>query len=93
MRPDEADQNRQVHEHVTPLAAEVGPEFEQAQARKARKDKAPAPDAGTSEAPRVRKAPASDAGASEAPPAKRYKRCSTGPTGGKRKPKIPVSSG
>ncbi|KAK1625911.1 hypothetical protein QYE76_000226 [Lolium multiflorum] len=92
-RPDEADQNRQVHEHVTPLAAEVGPEFEQAQARKARKDKAPAPDAGTSEAPRVRKAPASDAGASEAPPAKRYKRCSTGPTGGKRKPKIPVSSG
>ncbi|KAK1625832.1 hypothetical protein QYE76_000147 [Lolium multiflorum] len=90
---DEADQNRQVHEHETPLAAEVGPEFEQAQARKARKDKAPAPDAGTSEAPRVRKAPASDAGASEAPPAKRYKRCSTGPTGGKSKPKIPVSSG
>ena len=69
-------------EHVVPLAAEVGPEFEQTlaqgQAPRARKNKAPAPDAGTS----------------EAPPAKRQKKKgSTGPHGRKRSHEMPVSTG
>jgi hypothetical protein len=57
-----ASPNPQVHEHVAPLAAQVGPEFEQALAQ--------------SQAPKRRKnkAPAEDAGPSEAPPAKRQKK-------------------
>jgi hypothetical protein len=78
---------------VTPLAAEASPEFLNALGPKARKDKAPTEGAGTSEAPRVRKTPASDAGSSEAPPAKRHKKSSSGPTGRKRRRKIPVASG
>ncbi|KAM0890762.1 hypothetical protein ACQ4PT_026848 [Festuca glaucescens] len=77
-----AAENPQVLEHVVPLAAEVGPEFEQTlaqgQAPRARKNKAPAPDAGTS----------------EAPPAKRQKKKgSTGPHGRKRRHEMPVSTG
>lgn len=87
------DENPQVLEHVTPLAAEVGPEFERAQASGAQKDKAPATDAGTSEAPRVRKTPASDAGSGEARPSKRQKKGSSGPLGRKRKHDMPVATG
>jgi hypothetical protein len=74
-----ANENPQVLEHVTPLAAEVGPEFgrAQAQAPRARKNKAPAPDAGPS----------------DDPPAKRQKKGSSGPHGGKRKRGMPVATG
>jgi hypothetical protein len=89
--PVSADQNPQVHEHVTSLVAEVGPEFGRPQAPGVRK--APTSDAGPSEAPRVRKTPASDAGSREAPASKRHKKGSAGPPGRKRKHDIPVSSG
>jgi hypothetical protein len=69
--PVSADREPQVLEHVTPIDAEVG----------------------DPPAPRVRKAPASDAGSSEAPVAKRRKVSGSGPSGRKRKNAIPTSSG
>ncbi|KAK1686025.1 hypothetical protein QYE76_046873 [Lolium multiflorum] len=73
----------EVLEHVAPLAAEVGQEFldtlaQGGQATRARKNKAPASDAGTS----------------EAPPAKRHKKKgSTGPPGRKRRHEMQVATG
>ncbi|KAK1649224.1 hypothetical protein QYE76_067029 [Lolium multiflorum] len=74
--------NPQVLEHVAPLAAQVGPEFEQALAQ----DQVPRS--------RKNKAPAEDVGTSEAPPAKRHKKKgSTGPSGRKRRHEMPVATG
>ncbi|KAK1613919.1 hypothetical protein QYE76_019439 [Lolium multiflorum] len=73
----------EVLEHVAPLAAEVGQEFldtlaQGGQATKAWKNKAPASDAGTS----------------EAPPAKRHKKKgSIGPLGRKRRHEMPIANG
>jgi hypothetical protein len=82
VKPDAADPNPQVQEHVTPLSAEVGPEW----VNKAQSQ---------AEGSRIRKAPepAADAGASGAPPAKRVKKPSLGPLGRKPKNRIPNSSG
>ena len=41
----------QVHEHVAPLDAEAGNEFVEKLAPQGKKNKAPAPDAGTSQSP------------------------------------------
>jgi hypothetical protein len=82
VKPDSADRNPQVLESVTPLSAEVWPEWiNKAQAQ--------------AEASRIRKAPepAADAGASGAPPAKRMKKAALGPLGQKPKNRIPTSSG
>ncbi|KAK1692188.1 hypothetical protein QYE76_008885 [Lolium multiflorum] len=52
-RPDapSASTQPQVHEHVAPLRAEAGPEFLDKLAPQGQKNKAPAPDAGSSQAP------------------------------------------
>jgi hypothetical protein len=71
-----------VLEHVTPLPAQVGSEFEQALAQ--------------GQVPKSRKikAPAEDAGPSEAPPAKRHKKKgSLGPHGRKRRHEMPTAAG
>jgi hypothetical protein len=80
VRPDPADRNPQVLESMTPLAAQMGPEWE-SRVR--------------AQASRVRKAPepAADVGPSVAPPAKRVKKSSLGPLERKRKSKIPTSFG
>nr|XP_051211524.1 uncharacterized protein LOC127329017 [Lolium perenne] len=68
----------EVVEHVAPLAAEVGQEFLDNLASRGRKNKAPAPEAGPS----------------EAPPAKRHKKKgSAGPYGRKRRHEMPVATG
>ncbi|KAK1631594.1 hypothetical protein QYE76_005909 [Lolium multiflorum] len=87
--PPSANENPQVVEHATPLAAKVGQEFLDALASKGRKDKSPAEGAGTSATSRVRKAPATEAGFSEAPPAKRPKKAGYGPNGRKRRHEMP----
>jgi hypothetical protein len=91
--PTSAPENPQVVEHAAPLAAEVGQEFLDALAKKGRKDKGPAEDAGTNATSRVRKAPAPEAGTGQAPPAKRQKKTGSGPGGRKRRHEIPVASG
>jgi hypothetical protein len=91
--PTSAPENPQVVEHAAPLAAEVGQEFLDALAKKGRKDKGPAEDAGTNATTRVRKAPAPEAGTGQAPPAKRQKKTGSGPGGRKRRHEIPVASG
>ncbi|KAK1614286.1 hypothetical protein QYE76_019803 [Lolium multiflorum] len=73
-----ATPNPQVLEHVAPLAAQVGSEFEQALAQ--------------GQAPK-NKAPAEDAGPSGAPPAKRQKKGSLGPHGRKRRHEMPTAAG
>ncbi|KAK1651342.1 hypothetical protein QYE76_069147 [Lolium multiflorum] len=77
---DPADWNPQALESVTPLAAQVGPEWE----NRVR-----------AQASRVRKAPepVADASPSVAPPAKRVKKSSLGPFERKCKNKIPTSTG
>jgi hypothetical protein len=82
MKSDSADRNPQVLERVTPISADVGPEWI---------NKAQAQD----EASRIRKAqePATNAVASDAPPAKRVKKATLGPLGQKQKSGIPTSSG
>jgi hypothetical protein len=80
VKPDSADQNPQVHENVTPISAEVGPEWErrvQAQTSRVRKEPEPA----------------TDAGPSAAPPCKRLKKAALGPHGRKPENRIPTSSG
>ncbi|KAK1665328.1 hypothetical protein QYE76_053487 [Lolium multiflorum] len=90
--PPSADATPQVVEHAAPLQAEVGQEFLDNLASRGRKNKTPAPKAGSSAAPswgRKNKAPAAEAGSSEASPAKRSK-------DGSRKlyrNKMPVASG
>jgi hypothetical protein len=64
-----ASANPPVLEHVAPLSAEVGQEFLDNLASRGRKDKAPTPEAGPS----------------EAPPAKRKKKGSAGPYGGRKR--------
>ena len=91
--PPSANENPQVVEHATPLAAEVGQEFLDALASKGRKDKGLAEGAGTSVTSRVRKAPASEAGSGQAPPAKRPKKAGCGPSGWKRRHEMPVATG
>ena len=76
-----AGPNPQVHERVVPLQAEVGPEFLDKLLPQAKKNKAPAPDAGSS----------------QAPPAKRFRtEVLAGKEAGKRHYKgkqMPVASG
>ncbi|KAK1618078.1 hypothetical protein QYE76_023595 [Lolium multiflorum] len=68
----------EVLEHVTPLSAEVGPEFGRPQAPRVRK---------------TRETPALEASASVEPPSKRRKSSSSGPPRPKRKKDIPKGSG
>jgi hypothetical protein len=82
MKSDLAVRNPQVLERVTPISAEVGPEWiNKAQAQ--------------AEASRIRKAPepAADAVTSGAPPIKRVRKSALGPLGRKPKNSIPTSSG
>ncbi|KAK1653109.1 hypothetical protein QYE76_070914 [Lolium multiflorum] len=72
--PDDVDPDPYVHEHVAPLAAEVSQEFLDTLAQRGQAPKR-----------RKNKAPAEDAGPSEAPPAKRQKKGSLGPHGRKRR--------
>jgi hypothetical protein len=68
-------------EHVSPLEAEVGPEFLEKLASRGQKKKAPAPEAGTSDAPPAKRSRKEIVGGKEVT-AKRY-----------RKREMPVASG
>lgn len=82
-RPDlpSASANPPIVEHVSPLEAEVGPEFLEKLASRGQKKKAPAPEAGTSDAPPAKRSRKEIVGGKEVM-AKRY-----------RKREMPVTSG
>jgi hypothetical protein len=82
VKPDSDDRNPQVLESVTPISAEVGPEWmnkAQAHAQASQILKAPEP--------------AAEAGSSGTPPVKRVMKSAVGPLGQKPKSRIPTFSG